>query len=388
MTTAESLRELISRADSYTQPLLSMYLDVNPAHAGNHSKAIETRAKTTMNELGVPSEISERLLARLAQTHPSGRSLVVFADADNIDFFSLDVDLPVTDPATGHGEARWGKPYVAPLFYANSHYPRCGVMYFDREIWRFFLVKLGTIRELEHDIRPGASGEDADRLEASKNVHPAHIADRGSAALDNLNAHVDDVVHRFYRDAARHVEAMVAEHEIDVLITMTPNNVSHEFDALLPEPVLAKLECRLSAPSRPDAPPGEILERVRGALDEIAAKRHAALLDRIAEEGTRGVDQCLEEIQAGRLSTVAVPWTPQGQVYRAQSTGYVALTADAALAKSTDGGDAEPMQLCDALSELAANFGVELEFMAGACKDRLERELDGMGGVRRWPRRA
>jgi hypothetical protein len=136
--------------------------------------------------------------------------------------------------------------------------------------------------------------------------------------------------------------------------------------------------------SSPEAPPKEVLDRVRPIIVEREALEEDRLLNQIREKGVWGVDSCLREIQRGRIHTLAVPWRPDQRVYVAANTGYVAASEEAARAQSPNGGSVEPRLLTTVLPDLVTAWGMRLEFMRGANQETLVGQLGSMAGLTRW----
>ena len=109
-------------------PILSMYLNVNPAEPTNANRAWLVRVKDSLKGLDVPREVREKVMRELEVTRPAASTYTVFAADDLMQVYSLQVDLPVVDVAHGRIEARWGEPYVFPPVYAIDEYARHGVV--------------------------------------------------------------------------------------------------------------------------------------------------------------------------------------------------------------------------------------------------------------------
>lgn len=385
MIDKKRIREVMERVAGYATPVLSLYINTNPAQRESSPRAIAIRAKCTLDALAVPDDLAEKVVRLVETDTPRARAMAVFATDQDVDVLRLGVELPVEDPVTGHVAARWGKPYILPLLLSLDESERYAVLSLDREQWRLFAVARDAIQELEHRTRPVSPAEQ-DRLQQSKQEHPAYIPTRGGAARDLADDHIEALVRRFYqelagllqsaleRDGHRNLIAVGAERDVARLRTVLP---------------LALADCIVATlPSLPSAgfSPGEMLAHVSDALEQCKAAREMQLLDDIGERGITGLDACLGALQQGRLQILAVPWPlPDGQVYRELESGYVATSEQAARAMRPDG--AQPVQatyLGDVLAELASAFNTRLEFVVGDHKERLVQGFGGLGGVARW----
>lgn len=77
---------LIEQIDSQAEPVLSLYLNVNPAHPDNTEKAVALRAAEAMRQVGVAKEYITAITTRLRKhfVRPERRTLVIFACEDHI----------------------------------------------------------------------------------------------------------------------------------------------------------------------------------------------------------------------------------------------------------------------------------------------------------------
>jgi len=154
------IRELIGAKEG---PVLSLYVDVNPAKPENAGRAYALRAKDAIKALEVPGDLSERVLEVLQNQVLEARTAVFFAGEDLFEVLPLQVELPLVnsvktaflDEKAGRYLvdgvlAHWGEPFLLPLVYALDEYERYGIVYVDRERWRVFEVFLGEIEEV-HD---------------------------------------------------------------------------------------------------------------------------------------------------------------------------------------------------------------------------------------------
>jgi hypothetical protein len=382
--TKRHIAELRRAVASAPAPLLSLYVRVNPAHPANNPQAIKLRVKNTLKELGVPDEVASRVVRYFEGRVHQARTLALFADAGALRTVELEVDLPVVDPATGQVDARWGAPYLTPLLLAMDDYERYAVLQLDRDRCRAFEVFMGGITELASETRPHSPAE-IDQLETSKRIHPAHIADRGSAARDDADDHVSAIQQRFYGDVGQRLQALLPEREIDRIILLGPEADTHLFASLLPDTLAKRVVAVLPSLPRPDASPHEILSRVSPVIEESEARAETALLDQIRERGVWGLAPCLRALQEGQLHLLAAPAPLDGTVYRDPETGYVAATeAEVTALRPNASASPRPVPLGDAVLALAENAGARIDFVRGDRRHRLHDELGGLGGLRRW----
>ncbi|RTH32009.1 peptide chain release factor 3, partial [Thermus scotoductus] len=142
-------------------PILSLYLDINPAKPENANRAYALRAKDAMKALGVPQDLQDRVLEVLKNQVLEAKTAVFFAKDKLFETLLLQVELPLVSSlkTTFLGEkesrfltdgalAHYGEPFLLPLIYALDEYERYGVVYLDQERWRVFEIFLGEIQEV------------------------------------------------------------------------------------------------------------------------------------------------------------------------------------------------------------------------------------------------
>src|SRR5690606_23663075 len=125
-----------------------------------------------------------------------------------------------------------------------------------------------------------------------------------------------------------------------------------------------------------------ILELVQPKISELEAQRDAQLLDSIAERGVRGLNECLEALQEGRLHQLAVPRSLSQTAYMDPQTEYVSAQRKRAAALSDEA--VEKVELSALLPELAQRWGANIQFVSGQAEPRVLEEFGGLGGLARW----
>src|SRR5690606_23256507 len=136
---------------------------------------------------------------------------------------------------------------------------------------------------------------------------PKYVADRGDAARQLADERIERSQAAFYREQAEILQPMIQQQSIDRVIVIGPDRDRHLMLASMPQG-LSKHVCALMPGLDGDQPtPRRILELVQPKISELEAQRDAQLLDSIAERGVRGLNECLEALQEGRLHQLAVP---------------------------------------------------------------------------------
>ena len=382
MLSKDDIHFIKSTIVPHSAPLLSLYADVNPANPANAGRAWLVRVKNTLKSLPLPRDLPEKVIEALEFERPEARTFALFAGKDLLQMYMLRVDLPVVDLAHGRVDARWGEPYVFPLVYMIDEYERYGVVFVDREKWRFYDVFLGDIEE-RADAFLELHSDHSRKLEKRPAVRLLQGAVlRGGAAGDRFERHVEALAHRFYKRAAHALEKLVETAHTDWLILMGPDEDTHHFEQCLPRALRTRTAGLVPPPPNPQASAGEILKTVLPFITDNRQARELALLSELRERGLWGLAGGLEALQMGRFHLVVAPWTLGVKALRCAG-GLVVLDRTAAEAYCP-GQSVQEVSLPDVLPDLAAAHGARLELVQGEAEDRLIREFDRLAGFPRW----
>ena len=382
MLSKDDIHFIKSTIVPHSAPLLSLYADVNPANPANAGRAWLVRVKNTLKSLLLPRDLPEKVIEALEFERPEARTFALFAGKDLLQMYMLRVDLPVVDLAHGRVDARWGEPYVFPLVYMIDEYERYGVVFVDREKWRFYDVFLGDIEE-RADAFLELHSDHSRKLEKRPAVRLLQGAVlRGGAAGDRFERHVEALAHRFYKRAAHTLEKLVETAHTDWLILMGPDEDTHHFEQCLPRALRTRTAGLVPPPPNPQASAGEILKTVLPFITDNRQARELALLSELRERGLWGLAGGLEALQMGRFHLVVAPWTLGVKALRCAG-GLVVLDRTAAEAYCP-GQSVQEVSLPDVLPDLAAAHGARLELVQGEAEDRLIREFDRLAGFPRW----
>ena len=367
----------------HTAPLLSLYADVNPANPDNAGRAWLIRVKNTVKSLSLPRDLPGKVIETLESERPDARTWALFAAEDLLRMYTLHVDLPVVDLAHGRVEARWGEPYVFPLVYMIDEYERYGVVFVDREKWRFYDVFLGDIAERADAFIELRSSDNSRKLEKrpAARVLQGEIL-RGGAEGDRFERHLEALDHRFYKHAAHLLQKLVEAEHTHWLILMGPEEDTHHFERCLPDPLRTRMAGLVPPPSNPQASAGEILKKVTPFITDHRQGRELALLQEVRERGLWGLSGGLQALQMGRFHLLVAPWNLHEKVLRC--AGGLVVQDQRAAEAYCPGQSVHEVALADVLPDLAATHGARLELVQGQAEDRLVREFDRLAGLPRW----
>lgn len=368
-------------------PLLSLYIDVNPANPDTSGKAYVLRAADAMRGLDLPKEyahaVTERLKLQFARVE--GRSLVIFAGQDleeQFDAYYLQTELPFLASAGG-ALAHWGRPLVAPLLFALDQRERHAAVYVAADRVRLFEVFLGQVEELADFVRSVDTDSWVNYREARRSgAIGIGVAARGGADVDSFKDRMDEATLRLYRSLMPDVTKTLEDDRVDRVILMGQAGPVNAFENLMPTALKERVIGKLPGHSNPAAPAREWLPLVAELVEDSEAEHELALLDRVREGGVWGVQECLTLLQENRLHTLVVPWSGLGNAYLTES-GWVA-TSLAEAESLRPGETVEEVTLLEVLPGLVQQTATLLEFAEGPAEERLMNEFAGMAGIRRW----
>ena len=386
MIGTDRIRALQTHIAPHPSPVLSLYLDVNPARPENARKAYALRARAAMERLGLPKGYAREMMARLRQDHgvPDARTLVVFAGDEPDAFFetyALRPQIPLVEAGDGV-VARWGEPYVAPLLLAVTQQVRYLVLLLDESRVRTFELYLDEVVERPAFVQSLDASNWRPMREHSTGA--PGVPARGGSGKDLYDKRMADWRRRFHLEVARQLDATLAPLGSDTqLILMGQGADLHAFEAVLPPALQKRVAASIPAPANATAPASELEPLFTAAIDRIEREAQTALLDRIREQGVWGFGPTLEAAEAGRLHLLAVPWRMDAKVVRCESSGRVAASRSGA-SRLCPEAELQEVPLADVLPDLAARQGIELAVLRGPSESRLMQEFDGLAGLARW----
>jgi hypothetical protein len=377
-TVVQTIQERIGKEPA---PILSLYLDVNPAKPDNAGKAPVLRAKEALRDLDLDKSYIAQIVRKLKLDYviPHGRTLVVFAGKDLSKLFEaryLQTDMPLSGVTAGV-VARWGDPYLTPFLQAIDEQERYGVIFVDEGRWRYLEVFLGEIKEVNDAIRP-VDTRGWRQLEESSTGMPG-VPARGGSGKDLFERRLEEWSQRFYHRCAGLLEAKASCR----LILMGPPEHVQAFEAALPGELRERVVERLPPPANPDATAHELLLLVLPVIARVEREQEQRLLEDIREKGVWGFEEAMTALLEGRLYLLALPWSVDRTVYHCLGNDRIAATL-AQVAQLCPEGKYQPVLLKEVALELAEAHGVTLEFMRGEAEARLLSEFGGLAGLKRW----
>lgn len=389
----EEIRRIRESIGAKEGPILSLYVDVNPAKPENAGRAYALRAKDAMKALNVPEGLSERVLEVLKNQVLEARTAVFFAGEDLFEVLLLQVELPLVnsvktaflDEKAGRYLvdgvlAYFGEPFLLPLVYALDEYERYGVVYVDQEKWRVFEVFLGEIEEV-HDAFLALDTEAWRRLSLDapgRRFNLGRIS--GGAAQDLFAKRLEAWEERFYKALAHELEKLAEARGFTRLVLMGPEEHTKLFLGHLPKRLRERVVAELPSLPHPGASPGEVLKRLEPVLEEVERREEVKFLERLEEAYPKAAfgPEVLARVQEGRVEVWVLPWHLEQEVYLCQDFAFADEAQALAYCESP-----EKKPLAAVLAPLAVGYATKLEFVRGEAEARLL-ERGGMAALLRW----
>lgn len=365
---------------SNKQPLLSLYLDVNPSKADTREDAPLIRVKDSLRQLELPKSFVQDVLSQVKSEliRRRARSLVLFSNEDSSfsEFMHLQLELPeLKDKAI---VVAWGKALTAPLTRLTDSASRYALVYVDEARWRYFELFFDDIAEVQDAFRPLSTHNWRDLSESHVGVAQGVIA-RGGIAKDKVQQRESVWTERFFKQAAALLEEALSNHSIEQLILMGSSRHLSEFKAVLSPSTQKAIISSVSPPANPNASANDLAKLIKPCIAKHTKSKELELIINAQENGVVGLAQSLKALQKGQLSQLIAPWEANPSVYVTPTTNYVTATME-----ETDPSDVPKLEhLHSVLDDLTDKYATELSYVRGEAEQQLM-TLDGLAGLRRW----
>lgn len=382
-----SIRQEIAPHDP---PVLSLYVNVNPAETGNQQKAHVKRARVALEALEMPDALRKEVLRKLDQelVIPAGRSLVLFAGEDTKKLFTVQYlhgEIPLLNLRSSDGAlARYGTPYVAPLLFAIDQAERYAAIYVSRDYARVFEVFLGEIRENWSSVR------DTDTEEWTRTTEARHapgmgnpVTARGGRDVDRFAARTEVDTARFYKELVSDFTSDTLSTDADRIIVLGTPDARKGFMSALPKALQDRVVAQLAPPGDDSKSAAAWYPLLADAIKQAEDAGEEALLAQIRERGSVGMSEVLNLMNAGQIHVLALPFTTDPNIWISSETRTVGASREA-LVTQRPGEEYEEVRLTDVLSELVTKHNFKVEFMDDEQADKLQNDFAGIAALRRW----
>jgi hypothetical protein len=277
----DAVSELLERFVAYVQSgdfldheVLSLYLAVDPADPANQASTPAWRValKNGLSEIEqgfnetIPAHwprVRAQVDAYLADYRPAGKTLVLFADGEDL----LDYQLPVRLEDRAH----FGLAQLKQFLWAIDEYEQYEVILFSEDRVRHTSVYLGRATD-DLTVQVDQTWERAER----KSGHEANYAWRQ-----------DELDRRFLREIATRIDSYVLEHhDIGRIIFGGAQRLAHAARKLL-HPRVADLVVGV-LPLPFDSPQREIALATRELAERVEREQDLALVTEVIDRARSG----------------------------------------------------------------------------------------------------
>lgn len=381
----------VSRLPHLAPPVLTAYLDTNPANPRNQSTprgymiwlksagqalAREQRPdlqKQVRRELG-------RLAAHIRGNFAQSRGLVVFAGPDVWE--ELRLQVPVRD------ELHWGKPSLQQLAWVLDEHRVRGAVLVDPTGARFFRFWLGRVTEDEHV----ALSIDKSQWRIPHLVGPSTsgVSKQYGVQRNRVSAREQAQRERFASELAKRIARWMTQQEISpVVLVGEPKQIEGVRAAMAER---SREQVVLLPKVLPRTSPADVQRELEPVLREWERKYEVEEVESLlsAHDPARavlGIDETLHQLQRGRVRELVIARGLKGTARQCLNCGWVDRSGDPVCPLC--GSERRSRTLRTVIPELASAFGVPMEIVAGDAATRL-RDAGGIGawlGRRKKPAR-
>jgi hypothetical protein len=365
-----------------TAPVLTAYVDTNPATPRNQGEPpgyrawLKTEARALEGRIAEPArarfrEQVARLEKHLRGHPPRARGLLVFAGRRTWEYLPLQVQV--------EDELQWGRPALKQMLWLLDEHRPVGAVLVSRTEARFLRLWLGEFAEDE----PETLVLDKTAWRRRSLVGPGHsaIRQRRGNQRDRVAQRLEAHYERFAGGLAQRIQRWAERHRLKPVLLVGPTRMVEAVGAGLPgsfRPRVVLVRENLSKLSLPvlQARLSPVAERWQRE-DEVS--RVTALLDRRDPDRTAiGLAQTLPALQDGRVQELMLSRTVAGTVRQCEQCGWVDASADRTCRKCGAARRAIPTRVV--VPELAHRQRVPVDVVAGPAAARLRRA----GGVGAW----
>jgi hypothetical protein len=379
-----SLDSKLSGLAQLPPPVLTAYLDINPANPRNQGSPrgyvtwLKSEGQALSKELLRDARRSFRAQLRrieqyLATHRPRGRGLLVLAAPKVWEIFPLQVE--VTE------ELHWGKPSLQQMIWVlDEHRPR-GAVLIDGSGARFFRFWMGTVSE----------DEAAAFLIDYSSWRKPHLVGPSTSAVpkqygiqrDRFKGRMAAQRSHFVRALADRIVSWSSEAEIrPILLIGGPRDAEAIANAL---PANFRKRSAVVQKALPRISASDAKKQLTPLLRAWEREYETSLVNElVASRKLRtvatGLDETLTQLQNGRVRELVIVRGIAGSVKECMGCGWIDRSADPECAVC--GSERRRRSLRTVIPELTSLQGVPTEVVSG----KAAKKLRAVGGVGAWLR--
>ncbi len=378
MISRTEVEALVEQAPARGSSVLSVYLDVDQSKASNLHRKFQNVFKDMLRSIEVHLDGAQlenfaadaaRAKEHVFRFEPSGKGLILFADASENFFWARELHVPLRNIA------RWSdSPYVKPLLAVSDDYGRYGIVLVDKERGRLLTVYMGEIAEHEDFLAPLPVR--SIRSPGMDHMFSEHRLQNKAA----IHAHLH------LKHVADSLDKLVDQYGFDRILIGGPVEATGELLHLLSKRVRGRLIDRLSLPVTASAT--AVLEEALRIGERLERQMEEQIVDDLTAGDqkhhpfTLGLERTVRALCEERIwrMVYAQGFAPTGGQCR--SCGMIFTTSDGAC-EYCGAGITPTEDLLECMVERALEQDSHLEEVAGTAAARLLR-AGGIGAILRF----
>lgn len=375
---------VISLLPKLPPPILTVYLDTNPANPRNQrwpsgariwlkARAQAIRAGMARQEERLFRKQVERVERFLAKRPKRERGIAVYAGPQAWHVLRLQVGVD--------DELHWGRASLKQLLWLLDEHQPSGVAVVDHSGARFYRFWMGEVEE-QKALRFQV---DTSQWRKKRLVRPGRPGKQKTfgAHRDAFEQRLSAQYAKIFRETATRTERWARKEEFDTVfvagsdeaVELVWAELSRDFRGCA-EPVKGDY-ARLSGAA--------LQERIAPAIAKWKRARESAqvkevLASRDRVRSVRGIDDTLQALQDGRVQKLILSRGIRGRLRQCTACGWADRSADRVCAHC--GGERGFVTLRELLPELARRSGAPVEVVAGPAAAKLK----PVGGLAAWLR--
>ncbi len=375
---------VISLLPKLPPPILTVYLDTNPANSRNQrwpsgariwlkAQAQTVRVSMARQEQKLFRKQLERVDGFLKRRPKRERGIAIYAGPKV--WHVLRLQVAVDD------ELHWGRASLKQLLWLLDEHQPYGVAIVDHSGARFYRVWMGEIEEQ----KTARFHVDTTQWRKKRLVRPGHPGKQKTVGADKdaFQQRLAAQYAKLFGETATHTARWARKEEFDTVFVAGSDEAVELVWAELPRDfkeraALVKGDyARLSAAA--------LQERIAPAIAKWKRARESAQVKEVLESrdgarSVRGIDDTLRALQDGRVQRLIFSRAIRGRLRQCTACGWADRSADRVCAHC--GGERGFVTLREALPELARKFGAPVEVVAGPAAAKLK----PAGGLAAWLR--
>ncbi|HEU4685751.1 MAG TPA: hypothetical protein VFS39_14690 [Nitrospira sp.] len=373
MISIQDLDQLMKREPKAGSPVLSVYLSTDPSRPQNIQRGFEAVLHQMLQSIEdqLPEESARQQFAEdagrvehVVKIHVQReKSLVIFCDASEDFCWARGLQIRVRD------DAHWDDtPYLRPLLEALDEYERYGVVLIEHGRSRLFTVFVGEIEE---------------HVDAFTTATVRHLSSTGTDHLwSQKQFQRKKEVHALWhlKHAARLLDYLWMQYAFDRLILAGTEEVTSEFERILPKRLRTRVVDRIPLPFNASA--DQVLQTTQPVIEQIERETERQLVDQVLQDAAAkhqavaGLEATLLALQEERIWRLFY-------VDGLQQTGWQCSRCSALCTNNCQqcpycGGSLSPLKdLIDAAAQRVVETGAKVEPVQG----KAAQQLASVGGI-------